>query len=318
MSDLSYVEKQKLLGEFDVVSVYNSFLRDDPDLTKPIAAIEALVLMMKEKEPSTQLELIKLVDAALTVLSQTILNSVSLMAGCDLFARFVMRNMLLYSDWESCKRHLVENGQLFVLRLKEARKKIAGFGIDFIKDDDLLLVHGFSRAIFSLLEHAFAKHIRFRVIITESKPSSEGLRLHKLLVGKGIPAALILDSSVGYVINKVDKVLVGAEGVAESGGIINHIGTFQIALLAKNFNKPVYVAAESYKFVRLFPLSPDDLNTGASPLNFNKNCDPERALQEGSPKLDFTPHEYITALVTDLGVLTPSAVSEELIKIWYD
>lgn len=50
-------------------------------------------------------------------------------------------------------------------------------------------------------------------------------------------------------------VLVGAEGVVENGGVINKLGTYQIALCAKMLNKPFYVAAESYKFARLYPLN---------------------------------------------------------------
>lgn len=50
---------------------------------------------------------------------------------------------------------------------------------------------------------------------------------------------------------KVDMLLIGAEGVVESGGIINYLGTFQAALVARSMNKPVYVAAESYKVVHI-------------------------------------------------------------------
>jgi translation initiation factor 2B subunit (eIF-2B alpha/beta/delta family) len=50
-------------------------------------------------------------------------------------------------------------------------------------------------------------------------------------------------------------VLVGGEGVVENGGVINKLGTYQIALCAKALNKPFYVAAESYKFARLYPLN---------------------------------------------------------------
>ena len=50
-------------------------------------------------------------------------------------------------------------------------------------------------------------------------------------------------------------VLVGAEAVVENGGVVNKLGTYQIALCAKACDKPFYVAAESYKFARLYPLT---------------------------------------------------------------
>lgn len=75
----------------------------------------------------------------------------------------------------------------------------------------------------------------------------------------GIDAILILDSAVGYVMESVDLVMVGAEGVVESGGIINRIGSFTMALCAREMKKPFYVLAESFKFTRLYPLNQRDL-----------------------------------------------------------
>ena len=53
--------------------------------------------------------------------------------------------------------------------------------------------------------------------------------------------------------------LVGAEGVVESGGIINKIGTYTMAISAKAMNKPFYVVAESFKFARIYPLNQQDV-----------------------------------------------------------
>lgn len=75
----------------------------------------------------------------------------------------------------------------------------------------------------------------------------------------GIQCTVILDAAVGMIMERVDFVLLGAEGVVESGGIINKIGTSSVALCAKLFNKPVYVAVESFKFVRFYPLNNQDI-----------------------------------------------------------
>ncbi|KAH3687760.1 hypothetical protein WICPIJ_001257 [Wickerhamomyces pijperi] len=298
-------------SDFDITATYLQYLHDDPEMTMPIAAIETLVSLLKIKQPATSTELITILHSAIETLKASIPNAISLSAGCDLFMRFVLRNTHLYQDYEACRRHLVENGQLFLQRSKECRTKIAEIGFKFITDDDIVLVHSFSRTVSTLLSYAKAKKIRFRVIVTEARPTFQGESMAKLLRDQGIPVSLIVDSAVGYVINKVDKVLVGAEGVAESGGIINHVGSYQIGVLAKNANKPLYVVSESHKFVRLFPLAPDDIPTNDDVMEFSTEQD--RVTK--SPLVDFTPHEFITALITDLGVLTPSAVSEELIKM---
>lgn len=305
-------------SSFDITEVYLKFLEEDKDMTMPIAAIESLVTMLRIKEPTTSSELINLVKSNIETLKSSISNAISLSAGCDLFMRFVLRNTNMYSDWESCKRNLVENGELFVQRAKESRFKLAEFGLPFIKDDDTILVHSFSRVVFQLLKKARADRlVRFRVIVTESRPTENGYHMAKLLQEANIPVELIVDNAVGFVIHKVDKILVGAEGVAESGGIINHIGSYQIGCLAKANNKPFYVVTESHKFVRLFPLAPNDLPNDLSSFGL-KSTESEERENLKTQLIDFTPHEYITALITDLGVLTPSAVSEELIKIWYD
>ncbi|XP_052653711.1 translation initiation factor eIF-2B subunit alpha isoform X2 [Harpia harpyja] len=97
-------------------------------------------------------------------------------------------------------------------------------------------------------------------------------------------------------------------------GCCSWIGTNQIAVCAKAQNKPFYVVAESFKFVRLFPLNqqdvPDKFKYKADTLKTSQN------LTEEHPWIDYTSPSLITLLFTDLGVLTPSAVSDELIKLY--
>lgn len=218
-------------------------------------------------------------------------------------------------DWEACKEHLIKNGRLFVQRAKDSRKKIAQYGLPLIRDDDVILVHAHSRAVISLLLLAASKLIRFRVYVTESRVTNNGFTTVNILRSHNIPVCLIADATVGYVIQKVDKVFVGAEGVAESGGVINASGTYQIGVLSKDSNVPFYVVAESHKFVRMYPVAPSDIATDY-PLEFATETKENELLN--LPTIDFTPHQYITALITDIGVLTTSGVSEELIKIWFD
>ena len=87
----------------------------------------------------------------------------------------------------------------------------------------------------------------FLLLNTEGRPDRTGLRLSNELAMLDVPVKLLIDSAVAYTMDEVDMVFVGADGVVESGGIINMMGTYQIALVAHSMNKPVYVAAESYK-----------------------------------------------------------------------
>merc|ERR1712070_153839 len=99
--------------------------------------------------------------------------------------------------------------------------------------------------------------------------------------------------------DKVDLVLMGAEGVVENGGIVNKIGSYQIGIVARAMNKPVYIAAESYKFTRLMHLSqrdiPDNEQTDFAigpPASLDPGANPHIKIR--NPKLDYTPPEYIT------------------------
>lgn len=117
--------------------------------------------------------------------------------------------------------------------------------------------------------------------------------------------------------------LVGAEGVMENGGIINKVGTFQIALVAHAMQKPFYVAVETYKFARMYPLSQRDMlkmvQSSTSCTHSGKYLMAMGEFDETPsevPNVDFTPAKLITLLFTDIGVLTPAAVSDELIKLY--
>lgn len=81
----------------------------------------------------------------------------------------------------------------------------------------------------------------------EGRPDRTGLRFSNEMAKLDVPVRLLIDSAVAYSMDEVDMVFVGADGVVESGGIINMMGTYQIALIAHSLDKPVYVAAESYK-----------------------------------------------------------------------
>ena len=70
------------------------------------------------------------------------------------------------------------------------------------------------------------------------------LKTYEALTAAGIPCTVVLDSAVAYVMDRVDFVLVGSEAVVESGGLINYVGSHQMAIIAKAANKPFYALAE--------------------------------------------------------------------------
>ncbi|NXV21174.1 EI2BA factor, partial [Cepphus grylle] len=298
----------------DLIETFRAQLRDDPDVASAVAAIRALLGFLKQDRGETIQGLRSSLLAAINTLSR-VDSSVAVSSGGELFLRFISLTSLEYSDYSKCKEIMIERGEIFLRKVSLSRNKIAKLCHPFIRDGARILTHAYSRVVLRVLEAAVESKKRFIVYVTESQPDQAGQVLINFSLRKlNIPVTVILDAAVGYIMEKVDLVLVGAEGVVESGGIINKIGTNQIAVCAKAQNKPFYVVAESFKFVRLFPLNqqdvPDKFKYKADTLKTSQN------LTEEHPWIDYTSPSLITLLFTDLGVLTPSAVSDELIKLY--
>ncbi|NXC42397.1 EI2BA factor, partial [Penelope pileata] len=303
----------------ELIEAFRAQLRDDPDVASAVAAIRALLGFLKRDRGETMQGLRSSLRDAIDTLSR-VDSSVAVNSGGELFLRFISLTSLEYSDYSKCKEIMIERGEIFLRKVSLSRNKIAKLCHPFVRDGARILTHAYSRVVLRVLEAAVESKKRFSVYVTESQPDQAGqvfLNLQKMakaLRKLNIPVTVILDAAVGYIMEKVDLVLVGAEGVVESGGIINKIGTNQIAVCAKAQNKPFYVVAESFKFVRLFPLNqqdvPDKFKYKADTLKTGQN------LTEEHPWIDYTSPSLITLLFTDLGVLTPSAVSDELIKLY--
>ncbi|CAN1287270.1 Translation initiation factor eIF-2B subunit alpha [Linum perenne] len=289
---------------FSVIDEFDNW-RKQPDLAEAVAAIRGLAAVIRNSKATTMMELEIELKKASDSLKAWDTTSISLTAGCDLFLRYVTRTSALeYEDFDSAKSRLIERAEKFGEISNKARRIIAMLSQDFIFDGCTILVHGFSRVVFEVLKTAALK----------GRPERTGLRLSNELAKLDIPVKLLIDSAVAYSMEEVDMVFVGADGVVESGGIINMMGTYQIALVAHSMDKPVYVAAESYKFARLYPLSQKDMEPALRPINFGVPI-PAKVEVETSAR-DYTPPQYLTLLFTDLGVLTPSVVSDELIQLY--
>lgn len=156
------------------------------------------------------------------------------------------------------------------------------------------------------------KGMDFKVFADETRPLLQGARLTAWeLKEAGIDVTLITDNMAAMVMKqgKVQAVIVGCDRVAANGDTANKIGTYGVAILAKEHNIPFYVAA---------PLSTIDLETKVGgeieieerlaeevTMGFGKRTAPE-GVKVFNPAFDVTPHEYITAIVTEKGIVKPS------------
>ncbi|KAJ7994267.1 hypothetical protein DPEC_G00264120 [Dallia pectoralis] len=301
------------MDEDELVDYFRTQMSEDPEVPSAVAAIRTLLEFLKRDQSETIQGLRENLKRTIGRLEEAD-SSVAVSSGGELFLRFISLTSLEHPDLSQCKKVMVERGELFLEKISSSRSKVAKLCHTFIKDGAKILTHSSSRVVLRVLESAAADKKRFTVYVTESQPDSAGQKMAEKLRRLNIPVTMVLDAAVGYIMEKVDLVIVGAEGVVESGGIINKIGTYQLAVCSKAHNKPFYVVAESFKFVRLYPLNQQDV-----PDRFKYKADTLKAVEdlaEEHPMIDYTPPSLITLLFTDLGVLTPSAVSDELIKLY--
>ncbi|KAI0670472.1 nagb/rpia/CoA transferase-like protein [Trametes maxima] len=336
-------------GGFDIYATFQQFLRDD-QISPPLAAILSLAEAIVQSNAGTMFELVQALNDGAEELKRRSTNPISLNAGCELFIAFVTLFPHESDNFAELKKELEQQGRKYATEAISFRDKIAELALGFIKDDSVILTHSHSRVVLKALLHAH-KTKRISVYVTESRPRGLGLRTYETLTAAGIPCTVVLDSAVAYVMDQVDFVLVGSEAVVESGGLINYVGSSQMAIIARAANKPFYALAESYKFHRLFPLSQYDLPTHnpnilsfttptmwsaghddaspsdapAVPLAGSANAGTsssrtERAMTQEqiakNPGVDYTRPELISLVFSDVGILTPEGVSQYLVGMF--
>jgi len=295
-----------------------------------IAALRVLSGRLREGTENTLMELtdaLRRSSSELKAIAKSTRVGVRLQvhAVSELFVKFVTRTAATLMDSNDFKQALVRRAEAFVEELQTSRERLAKFGCKFVRGSSVVLLHGFSRSAIAVLQAAGRND--FEVLATEADGAGE--RMKEELEQLGIPCTVIRDASVGFFMEKVDCVLVGAEGLTENGGLVNRIGTFPLALVARSYQKPFYIAAESCKFSRVVPLAQgdlqrlaldevEDMKTGNRPGSASMVSEPhaDRFAEAASIVSDFTPPHLITLIFTDLGVLSPQAISDELIKLY--
>jgi len=199
----------------------------------------------------------------------------------------------------------------------EATRRLSQLGTELIKDGFTILTHcnagalatgGYGTAL-GIITAAKEQGKRISVFADETRPLLQGARLTVWeLQQEAIPVTLITDSMAGCFMNqgKIDLVIVGADRIAANGDVANKIGTYTLAVLAKENSIPFYVAA---------PTSTIDLSLPSGAEIPIEERDPEeithiqgiRIAPEGTnvanPAFDVTPHTYISAIITEKGII---------------
>jgi methylthioribose-1-phosphate isomerase len=198
-----------------------------------------------------------------------------------------------------------------------ATEKLSQLGAELIKDGFTLLTHcnagalasaGYGTAL-GVIKAAKEQGKKLSVFVTETRPLLQGARLTTWeLMQEGIPVTLITDSMAGYFMKRgeIDCVIVGADRIAANGYTANKIGTYTLAVLANAHGIPFYVAA---------PTTTIDLSLTSGYQIPIEERSPEEVthiqgvpvapagVKAANPAFDVTPHSYITAIITEKGII---------------
>lgn len=199
----------------------------------------------------------------------------------------------------------------------ETNKAIGRYGAEIIDDGDTILTHCNAGALacvdygtaLGVIRAAVEEGKKIKVVCDETRPVCQGARLSVFeMQQENIPVKLIVDSAAGRLMQegKINKVIIGADRVAR-GGAANKIGSLMVALAAKRFNIPFYVAA---------PKSTFDMKISIDEVEIEER-DPEEVLYFGNcrvapegtevenPAFDIIPKDLITGIITEEGILEP-------------
>jgi methylthioribose-1-phosphate isomerase len=235
-------------------------------------------------------------------------------------------NDLFYAvDWMSERlnagRDPVEAAEEYADAIVAKCTAIGRFGAPLIKENAKVMTHCNAGALATVdvgtalapMRAAHDEGRKFFVYASETRPRLQGMQLTAWeLVQEGIDHAIIPDGASGHFIRKgVDCIFVGADRIAANGDFANKIGTFEKAVLAKEFGVPFYVAA---------PISTFDFKTRTGDDIVIEDRSEDEVLKingmriapEGShalnPAFDMTPARYVTGFITEKGILAPGEI----------
>ena len=284
-----------------------------------IAAAMGVALGVRDSKTDDAGDLDREFDQICDVIGSTRPTAVNLFWAID-------RMRKLYSELRNQKAPLAEIRSHLITEAKrmhgediEINRAMGLHGAELIPDDATVLTHcnagalataGYGTAL-GVVRAAIEAGKRVAVFADETRPFLQGARLTAWELAKDrIPVTLITDNMAGHFMKRgvIDCVVVGADRIASNGDVANKIGTYSVAVLAKENDIPFYVAA---------PISTLDLNIASGDdIPIEERNEREithvkdvRLAPDGikiaNPAFDVTPNRYIAAIITERGIARP-------------
>jgi methylthioribose-1-phosphate isomerase len=231
-------------------------------------------------------------------------------------------------DLEGLRQALIKEAQEVHAEKKATDEAIGRFGAEFMPREGQVMTQcnagalataGIGTAL-GVIRVAYQQGRKLHVLVPETRPYLQGARLTAWELHRGgIPLTVITDNMVGHFLKtgKVGAIVTGADRVAANGDTANKIGTYSMAVLAKENNIPFYIAAPISTFDMTIPSGeqiPIEERSSAEVTHIQGVRIAPADVAAAHPAFDVTPNRYIAAIFTERGV-AKAPYTESLAKL---
>jgi methylthioribose-1-phosphate isomerase len=320
------IDQRKLPGRLEYLHIYsaeemaeairNMAIRGAPALG--VAGAFGLALEALAQKAKNSVEFVDNLQRSADMLITARPTAVNLVWGVNKLLPFINEKAL---DQSQKTEKMLETALAMAEEDVATNLRMAEIGASLIHDGDTILTHCNTGSLAAVdwgtalgairYAHEHGKHIH--LLVDETRPRFQGGRLTAWECQQyGIPFEVITDNMAGFFLRRgeVQKVFFGADRVTANGDVINKVGTYMLSLAAHANHVPVYP---------VFPLSTLDITTASGdqvPIEERSTEEVTNVMSGGepifpadvpvrNPAFDITPHELITALVTDQGICYP-------------
>ena len=279
-----------------------------------ISGAFGLALAVLQSNATEKKELIDYLEKAKNILFETRPTAVNLVWGLEK----IMQVANQASTVQEIKTNVVETAKKMAEEDIKINMTMGKIGSELLDDNDTIMTHcnagalatvGYGTAL-GVIRATKDKGKNIKVIATETRPVQQGSRLTAFeLKHDGIDVSLIPDTAVGYTMANrlVNKIIVGADRILRTGHVYNKIGTYQLAIMAKQHNLPFYVAAPLSTFD--MKNNPEDVIIEQRNASEVTGIGDKKTAPDGinviNPAFDMTPPELISGIITENGIAKP-------------
>ncbi len=203
----------------------------------------------------------------------------------------------------------------FLSLISQGKEDISGFGQEVLVGKKKIFTHCHSSTVVGILVQGKKAGLDFEVFNTETRPLFQGQVTAEKLIKADIPTTMVTDSAAGFFISKasgddyqMDLFLIGADAILADGSVVNKIGSYGMALAAREAGVPLYVAASLLKF---HPSSQIEIERRSPEEIWNR---PPKGLKIINYAFDRVPADMLTGYITDQGIIKPDELGEKIEK----